>query len=155
MWATSLRHGLCNETFRHDPCDTRGPWTSQPWRRSRPRSVRSHLWISATMAYRASRNVARADHSHRIRDLSLLANRVVATKVTVDYHGDEVNRAYNSLFGFNRGVGGARHKMYLDAIEKSKRPSPRCRKPRASCSMFSERPGGATVEHRAPRCASY
>src|SRR5262245_392407 len=75
--------------------------------------------ISATIAYRASRSVVRADRSRRIRDLSLLANRVLATTVTADELANETKVAYNSLFGFaSGGAGSSRHEMYLAAIEK-------------------------------------
>ena len=75
--------------------------------------------ISATIAYLAIRNAANADRERRIREVSLLANKVVAATVRVDDLGNQLKMGYQTLFSFaGQGAGSSRLKLYVDEIEK-------------------------------------
>ncbi len=75
--------------------------------------------ISAAIAYQAIRKGAKADHTRSIREVSLLANKVVAATVRVDDLANQLKMGYQTLFTFaGQGAGSSRLKLYTGEIEK-------------------------------------
>lgn len=78
--------------------------------------------ISAGIAYQSTRRADHRDRENRIRELSLLANQVVAATVRVDDLSNQLKMAYQTLFTFaGQGAGSSRLKLYTDGIEKKQK----------------------------------
>ena len=75
--------------------------------------------FSASIAYRSNKNAAKRDRENQMREVSLLANRVVAATIRVDDLGNQLKLAYQTLFTFaGQGAGSSGLKLHTDAIEK-------------------------------------
>jgi hypothetical protein len=78
--------------------------------------------VSAGIAYWSNKDAAKRDRENRVREVSLLANRVVAATVRVDDLANKLKLAYQTLFTFaGQGAGGSRLKLYTDEIEKKQK----------------------------------
>ena len=78
--------------------------------------------ISAWLACQSNRSAARKERDSRVRELSLIANKVVAATIRVEDLANQLKMAYQSLFTFaGQGAGSSRLKLYTDGIEKKQR----------------------------------
>lgn len=78
--------------------------------------------ISAGIAYQASRRAGRRDRESHVREVSLLANKVVAASIRVDDLSNQLKMAHQILFTFaGQGAGSSRLKLYTDEIEKKQK----------------------------------
>ena len=76
-------------------------------------------FVSAAIAYQANWNVAKSDRVRQVREVSLLANKVVAATIHIDDLSNELKMGYQTLFTFaGQGGGGSRLKLYVDEVEK-------------------------------------
>ena len=76
-------------------------------------------FVSAAIAYQANRNVAKSDRVRQVREVSLLANKVVAATIHIDDLSNELKMGYQTLFTFaGQGGGSSRLKLYVDEVEK-------------------------------------
>ena len=63
--------------------------------------------ISAWLAYQSNLRAARKDRDSRVRELSLIANKVVAAGIRVDGLANQLKTAYRSLSILTgQGLGG-------------------------------------------------
>jgi hypothetical protein len=75
--------------------------------------------ISAWLAHQANRDGAKKERENRVREVSLLANKVVAATVRVDDLANDLKMAYQSLFTFaGQGPKSSRAQIYTGDIEK-------------------------------------
>lgn len=76
--------------------------------------------VSAIIAVPSHRDNARRGREDRVRELSLLANKVVAATVRVDDLANQLKLSYQTLFTFAGHGGGSssRLKLYIGEIEK-------------------------------------
>ena len=78
--------------------------------------------ISAWLAYQLNRSAAANDRDRRVRELSLIANRVVAATIRVDDLGNQLKMAYQTLFTLaGQGAESSGLKLYTQGIEKKQR----------------------------------
>ncbi len=75
-------------------------------------------FVSAAIAYQANRNVAKSDRVRQVREVSLLANKVVAATIHIDDLSNELEMGYQTLFMFAGQGGSSRLKLYVDEVEK-------------------------------------
>ena len=54
-------------------------------------------FVSAAIAYQANRNVAKSDRVRQVREVSLLANKVVAATIHIDDLSNELKMGYQTL----------------------------------------------------------
>ena len=74
--------------------------------------------ISAWLAYQSNLGAARKDRESRVRELSLIANKVVAATIRVDDLANQLKTGYRTLFTLAaQGPGSSRLKLYTDGIE--------------------------------------
>ena len=74
--------------------------------------------ISAWLAYQSNLGAARKDRDSRVRELSLIANKVVAAGIRVGDLANQLKTAYRSLFTLaGQGRGGSDLRLYTDGIE--------------------------------------
>ena len=74
--------------------------------------------ISAWLAYQSNLGAARKDRESRVRELSLIANKVVAATIRVDDLANQLKTGYRTLFTLaGQGPGSSRLKLYTDGIE--------------------------------------
>ena len=64
-------------------------------------------FVSAAIAYQANRNVAKSDRVRQVREVSLLANKVVAATIHIDDLSNELKMGYQTLFTFAGQGGGS------------------------------------------------
>lgn len=79
--------------------------------------------VSAIIAVRSHRENTRRNREDRMRELSLLANKVVAATIRVDDLANQLKLAYQTLFAF-AGTGGSSSallKRYTGEIENKQR----------------------------------
>ena len=62
-------------------------------------------FVSAAIAYQANRNVVKSDRVRQVREVLLLANKVVAATIHIDDLASELKMGYQTLFTF-AGQGG-------------------------------------------------
>lgn len=75
--------------------------------------------ISAWLALRSNRSAEKKDRESRIRELSLIAHRVVAATMRVDDLANQLKLAYQNLFTFaGQGAGSSRLELYTTGIER-------------------------------------
>ena len=55
-------------------------------------------FVSAAIAYQANRNVAKSDRARQVREVSLLANKVVAATIHIDDLSNELKMGYQVPF---------------------------------------------------------
>ena len=78
--------------------------------------------ISACLAYQSNRSAAAKHRDSRVRDLSLIANKVVAATIRVEDLGNQLKTAYQTLFTLaGHGAGSSRLKLYMQGVEKKQR----------------------------------
>ena len=90
-------------------------------------------FVSAAIAYQANRNVAKSDRVRQVREVSLLANKVVAATIHIDDLSNELEMGYQTLFMFAGQGGSSRLKLYVDEVERSKQRSARCNRQPGAC----------------------
>ena len=73
--------------------------------------------IVACFANRSNLRAARKDRDSRVRELSLIANKVDAAGNRVDGLANQLKTAYRSLSILAGGLGGSGLKLYTDGIE--------------------------------------
>lgn len=77
--------------------------------------------FSAGMAYKSNRDLAKTDRERRIREVSLLANKVDAAATDVEELGNELMSEYDALFSLvGRTDSGAHQKCKRAVKEKQK-----------------------------------
>ena len=75
--------------------------------------------ISAWLACQSNRLAARKERDNRVREVSLIANKVVAATIHLDDLANQLKTAYQTLFTFaGRGSGSGGPKLYTDGIDK-------------------------------------
>src|SRR5688500_7763252 len=78
--------------------------------------------ISSWLAYQSNRDAAKKERENRVREVSLLANKVVAATVRVDDLANQLKMAYQTLFTFARqGPKSSRAQLYTSEIESKQR----------------------------------
>ena len=76
--------------------------------------------FSAIIAYRANCAMAKADRDGRVRDVSLLANKVKAGAKYAAQLADQLDVAYTTLFSFAGGAMPKELERRSDEINKKK-----------------------------------
>ncbi len=78
--------------------------------------------ISAWLAYQSNRDAAKKERENRVREVSLLANKVVAATIRVDDLANQLKMAYQTLFTFaGQGPNSSRAQIYTGEIEKKQK----------------------------------
>ncbi len=78
--------------------------------------------ISALLAFQSNRRAGRRERDSRVRDLCLIANKVVAATIRIDDLANQLKTAYQTLFTLTgQGAGSSRLKLATDGIEKKQR----------------------------------
>ena len=60
----------------------------------------------------------KADWERRLREVSLLANKIVAAATDVNELGEHLLTRYDGLFSMFGGTGSGRHNLYKDEVKK-------------------------------------
>ena len=77
--------------------------------------------FSAAIAYKSNRDLAKTDRERRIREVSLLANKVDAAATDVDELGARLKLVYRELsISAGQGPGSSRLLLKTDEIEKKR-----------------------------------
>ena len=78
--------------------------------------------ISAWLACQSNRSAASKDRASRVRELSLIANKVVAATIRVNDLGNQLKTAYQTLFTLaGQDARSSRLKLYTPGIENKQR----------------------------------
>lgn len=78
--------------------------------------------ISALLAFQSNSRAARKERDSRVRDLSLIANKVVAATVRVDDLANQLKTAFQTLFALTGpDAGSSQLKLTTNEIEKKQR----------------------------------
>ncbi len=75
--------------------------------------------VSAVLALKANRNTSKGERERHIRELSALANRVLATSMRCDGLANDLRRAYRSSASLAGGYGGSRQKLVEDSVNQT------------------------------------
>ena len=73
---------------------------------------------SARTANQAKNDMVKADWERRLREVSLLANKIVAAATDVNELGEHLLKRYDGLFSMSGRVGSGYHKLYKDEVKE-------------------------------------